>query len=107
MRPLAAGIGAVPLGKSAATRRRSRSSTRPTRWTEAVQRCTATGRPPDHEVSERAVRSWWLRVLFLRIAAPERPYFITFFPIENQAVVLLDQEPVPGDVAYLTRSVAR
>src|SRR5215471_10375779 len=27
---------------------------------------------------------WWWKVLFVRIATPERPYFIGFFPIENQ-----------------------
>ena len=31
---------------------------------------------------------WWWKVLFLRIATPERPYFIAFFPIENQRWLL-------------------
>ena len=30
---------------------------------------------------------WW-KVLFLRIATPERPYFIAFFPIEDQRWLL-------------------
>jgi 2-polyprenyl-6-methoxyphenol hydroxylase-like FAD-dependent oxidoreductase len=31
---------------------------------------------------------WWWKVLFLRIATPERPYFIAFFPIEHQRWLL-------------------
>jgi 2-polyprenyl-6-methoxyphenol hydroxylase-like FAD-dependent oxidoreductase len=31
---------------------------------------------------------WWWKVLFLRIATAERPYFIAFFPIENQRWLL-------------------
>ena len=31
---------------------------------------------------------WWWKVLFLRIATPEQPYFIAFFPIENQRWLL-------------------
>jgi 2-polyprenyl-6-methoxyphenol hydroxylase-like FAD-dependent oxidoreductase len=31
---------------------------------------------------------WWWKVLFLRLATPERPYFIAFFPIENQRWLL-------------------
>ena len=31
---------------------------------------------------------WWWKVLFLRLATPERPYFIGFFPIENQRWLL-------------------
>ena len=31
---------------------------------------------------------WWWKVLFLRIATPERPYFVAFFPIENQRWLL-------------------
>ena len=31
---------------------------------------------------------WWWKVLFVRIATPERPYFIGFFPIENQRWLL-------------------
>jgi 2-polyprenyl-6-methoxyphenol hydroxylase-like FAD-dependent oxidoreductase len=31
---------------------------------------------------------WWWKVLFLRIATPERPYFIAFFPIEKQRWLL-------------------
>ena len=31
---------------------------------------------------------WWLKVLFVRIATPERPYFIGLFPIENQRWLL-------------------
>lgn len=45
MRRLAAGTGAAPPAASAGMRRRSRSSTRPAQWTEAVQGCTAIGRP--------------------------------------------------------------
>jgi 2-polyprenyl-6-methoxyphenol hydroxylase-like FAD-dependent oxidoreductase len=33
-------------------------------------------------------REWWWKVLFLRIATPERPYFIAFFPMENQRWLL-------------------
>ena len=32
--------------------------------------------------------AWWWKVLFLRIATPERPYFIAFFPIEEQRWLL-------------------
>jgi 2-polyprenyl-6-methoxyphenol hydroxylase-like FAD-dependent oxidoreductase len=28
---------------------------------------------------------WWWKVLFVRLATPDQPYFIGFFPIENQA----------------------
>jgi len=31
---------------------------------------------------------WWWKVLFVRIATPERPYFIGFFPIENRRWLL-------------------
>ena len=31
---------------------------------------------------------WWWKVLFLRLATPEQPYFIAFFPIENQRWLL-------------------
>jgi 2-polyprenyl-6-methoxyphenol hydroxylase-like FAD-dependent oxidoreductase len=31
---------------------------------------------------------WWWKVLFVRIATPERPYFIGLFPIENQRWLL-------------------
>ena len=31
---------------------------------------------------------WWWRVLFLRLATPDRPYFIGFFPMENQRWLL-------------------
>ena len=31
---------------------------------------------------------WWWKVLFLRIATAERPYFIAFFPMENQRWLL-------------------
>ena len=31
---------------------------------------------------------WWWKVLFLRLATSERPYFIGFFPIENQRWLL-------------------
>ena len=31
---------------------------------------------------------WWWKVLFLRIATPELPYFIGFFPIENRRWLL-------------------
>jgi len=31
---------------------------------------------------------WWWKVLFLRLATPERPYFIAFFPMENQRWLL-------------------
>lgn len=31
---------------------------------------------------------WWWKVLFLRLATPERPYFVGFFPIENQRWLL-------------------
>src|SRR5262245_55841693 len=31
---------------------------------------------------------WWWKVLFLRLATAERPYFIAFFPIENQRWLL-------------------
>jgi 2-polyprenyl-6-methoxyphenol hydroxylase-like FAD-dependent oxidoreductase len=31
---------------------------------------------------------WWWKVLFLRLATPERPYFIAFFPIEHQRWLL-------------------
>jgi 2-polyprenyl-6-methoxyphenol hydroxylase-like FAD-dependent oxidoreductase len=31
---------------------------------------------------------WWWKVLFLRLATPERPYFIAFFPIENHRWLL-------------------
>ena len=31
---------------------------------------------------------WWWKVLFLRIATPEWPYFIAFFPIEDQRWLL-------------------
>jgi 2-polyprenyl-6-methoxyphenol hydroxylase-like FAD-dependent oxidoreductase len=31
---------------------------------------------------------WWWKVLFLRLATPERPYFIGFFPIESQRWLL-------------------
>jgi 2-polyprenyl-6-methoxyphenol hydroxylase-like FAD-dependent oxidoreductase len=31
---------------------------------------------------------WWWKVLFLRLATPEQPYFIGFFPIENQRWLL-------------------
>jgi 2-polyprenyl-6-methoxyphenol hydroxylase-like FAD-dependent oxidoreductase len=31
---------------------------------------------------------WWWKVLFLRIATPERPYVVAFFPIENQRWLL-------------------
>ena len=31
---------------------------------------------------------WWWKVLFLRLATPERPYFIGFFPMENQRWLL-------------------
>src|SRR5215831_4653042 len=31
---------------------------------------------------------WWWKVLFLRLATPERPYLIGFFPIENQRWLL-------------------
>src|SRR5262249_53531999 len=33
-------------------------------------------------------REWWWKVLFLRIATPELPYFIAFFPMENQRWLL-------------------
>jgi 2-polyprenyl-6-methoxyphenol hydroxylase-like FAD-dependent oxidoreductase len=31
---------------------------------------------------------WWWKVLFLRLATPAQPYFIGFFPIENQRWLL-------------------
>jgi 2-polyprenyl-6-methoxyphenol hydroxylase-like FAD-dependent oxidoreductase len=31
---------------------------------------------------------WWWKVLFLRLATPEQPYFIAFFPMENQRWLL-------------------
>jgi 2-polyprenyl-6-methoxyphenol hydroxylase-like FAD-dependent oxidoreductase len=31
---------------------------------------------------------WWWKVLFLRLATPEWPYFVGFFPIENQRWLL-------------------
>jgi len=31
---------------------------------------------------------WWWKVLFLRLATPEQPYFIGFFPMENQRWLL-------------------
>jgi 2-polyprenyl-6-methoxyphenol hydroxylase-like FAD-dependent oxidoreductase len=31
---------------------------------------------------------WWWKVLFLRIATPERPYFVALFPIEGQRWLL-------------------
>src|SRR5712691_5294650 len=31
---------------------------------------------------------WWWKVVFLRMATPERPYVIAFFPIENQRWLL-------------------
>src|SRR5262249_28062446 len=31
---------------------------------------------------------WWWKVLFLRLATPERPYFIAFFPMEHQRWLL-------------------
>jgi 2-polyprenyl-6-methoxyphenol hydroxylase-like FAD-dependent oxidoreductase len=31
---------------------------------------------------------WWWKVLFLRLATPERPYFVGFFPMENQRWLL-------------------
>ena len=33
-------------------------------------------------------REWWWKVLFLRLATPERPYFIAFFPMENRRWLL-------------------
>ena len=38
--------------------------------------------------SQHVASQWWWKVLFLRIATPERPYFIAFFPIENQRWLL-------------------
>jgi 2-polyprenyl-6-methoxyphenol hydroxylase-like FAD-dependent oxidoreductase len=39
--------------------------------------------------SDRAWPSdWWWKVLFLRLATPEHPYFIGFFPIENRRWLL-------------------
>lgn len=39
--------------------------------------------------SDRAWPSdWWWKVLFLRLATPERPYFVGFFPMENQRFLL-------------------
>ena len=39
--------------------------------------------------SDRAWPSdWWWKVLFVRLATPERPYFIGFFPMENQRWLL-------------------
>jgi 2-polyprenyl-6-methoxyphenol hydroxylase-like FAD-dependent oxidoreductase len=31
---------------------------------------------------------WWWKVLFLRLATPERPYFIAFFPLEDHRWLL-------------------
>ncbi|MBL6617442.1 MAG: FAD-dependent monooxygenase [Reyranella sp.] len=31
---------------------------------------------------------WWWKVLFLRLATPERPYFVGFFPMENRRWLL-------------------
>ena len=31
---------------------------------------------------------WWWKVVFLRLATPEHPYFIAFFPIENRRWLL-------------------
>jgi hypothetical protein len=31
---------------------------------------------------------WWWKVVFLRMATPEHPYVIAFFPIENQCWLL-------------------
>src|SRR5215472_14540508 len=31
---------------------------------------------------------WWWKVVFLRMATPEHPYVIAFFPIENQGWLL-------------------
>jgi hypothetical protein len=31
---------------------------------------------------------WWWKVVFLRLATPEQPYFIAFFPIEHQRWLL-------------------
>jgi hypothetical protein len=53
MRLLADGTGAAPPAACAGTRRQSCSSTLPSRWTEAVQGCTATGHLPDPELAER------------------------------------------------------
>ena len=62
--------------------------------------------------SDRAWPSdWWWKVLFLRLASPERPYFIGFFPMENQRWLLsyigVNKSYPPRDEAGFTAALER
>jgi 2-polyprenyl-6-methoxyphenol hydroxylase-like FAD-dependent oxidoreductase len=54
---------------------------------------------------------WWWKVLFLRMATPEQPYFIGFFPIENQRWLLsyigVDKSSPPQGEADFTAALER
>jgi 2-polyprenyl-6-methoxyphenol hydroxylase-like FAD-dependent oxidoreductase len=54
---------------------------------------------------------WWWKVLFLRLATPERPYFVGFFPIENNRWLLsyigVNKVYPPRDEAGFTASLER
>src|SRR5262249_7900264 len=54
---------------------------------------------------------WWWKVLFLRMATPEQPYFIGFFPIENQGWLLsyigVNKSYPPRGEADLTAGLGR
>jgi 2-polyprenyl-6-methoxyphenol hydroxylase-like FAD-dependent oxidoreductase len=62
--------------------------------------------------SDRAWPSdWWWKVLFLRLATPEQPYFIGFFPMENQRWLLsyigVNKSYPPRDESDFTAALER
>ena len=54
---------------------------------------------------------WWWKVLFLRLATPEQPYFIGFFPMENQCWLLsyigVNKSYPPRDESDFTAALER
>jgi 2-polyprenyl-6-methoxyphenol hydroxylase-like FAD-dependent oxidoreductase len=54
---------------------------------------------------------WWWKVLFLRMATPEQPYVIAFFPVENQRWLLsyigVNKEYPPSREDQFTAALAK